>query len=207
MHQYDDSWAQSKSDFMILIFIRRHHFRNKWSTDTFCLLISVALLDEKPTLNLKSLSVRLQPLSYCLEFPIRAVIKMRNLKSSQIKYTSDDKFTYMKIGRHLCFKSSFAFLMAQRVKNSLTMQETQEDSLEEAMATDSSILAWRIPWTEEPGELHSMGSQRMGHSWGINTFTLFTLFTRRHVEENQNLWNNSWVHISFRECIITPCSL
>ena len=39
-----------------------------------------------------------------------------------------------------------------------------EDPLEEEMATLSSILAWRIPWTEEPGGLQSMGSQRVGHS-------------------------------------------
>jgi len=39
----------------------------------------------------------------------------------------------------------------------------QEDPLEEGMATHSSILAWEIPWTEEPGELQSMGSQRVGH--------------------------------------------
>ena len=38
-----------------------------------------------------------------------------------------------------------------------------ENSVEEEMATHSSILAWRIPWTEEPGGLHSMGSQRVGH--------------------------------------------
>ena len=38
-----------------------------------------------------------------------------------------------------------------------------EDPLEEGMATDSSVLAWRIPWTEEPGVLWSMGSQRVGH--------------------------------------------
>ena len=38
-----------------------------------------------------------------------------------------------------------------------------EDALEEEMATHSSILAWRIPWTEEPGGLQSMGSQRAGH--------------------------------------------
>ena len=50
------------------------------------------------------------------------------------------------------------------------MQETQihslgqEDALEEEMATHSSILAWGIPWTEEPGGLQSMGSQRVGHS-------------------------------------------
>ena len=39
------------------------------------------------------------------------------------------------------------------------------------MATHSSILAWRIPWIEEPGGLQSMGSQRVGHNWVTNTFT------------------------------------
>ena len=56
-------------------------------------------------------------------------------------------------------------------KNPPAMQETrvrflgQEDTLEEGLATHSSILAWRIPWTEEPGGLQSMGSQRVGHDW------------------------------------------
>ena len=55
------------------------------------------------------------------------------------------------------------------VKNLLAMQETwiqslgREDPLEEDMATHSIILAWRIPWTEEPGGLQSMGSQRIRH--------------------------------------------
>ena len=40
----------------------------------------------------------------------------------------------------------------------------QEDPLEKGMATHSSIFAWRIPWTEEPGRLQSMGSQRIGHN-------------------------------------------
>ena len=40
----------------------------------------------------------------------------------------------------------------------------QEDPLEKKMATHSNILAWEIPWTEEPGELQSMGSQRVGHN-------------------------------------------
>ena len=62
-----------------------------------------------------------------------------------------------------------ASLVAQMVKNLPAMQETQvqslgsEDPLEKGMATHSSILAWRIPWTEDPGGLHSMGSQRVGH--------------------------------------------
>ena len=59
--------------------------------------------------------------------------------------------------------------MAQVVKNRPAMQETwvqslgQEDPPEKGMATHSSILAWRIPWTEEPGGLQSMGSQRVEH--------------------------------------------
>ena len=47
----------------------------------------------------------------------------------------------------------------------------QEDSLEKGMATHSSILAWRIPWTEEPGRLQSMGSQKVRHDWATFTFT------------------------------------
>ena len=60
--------------------------------------------------------------------------------------------------------------MVQMVKNLPEMQETrvrsldQDDPLEEGMATHSSILAWRIPWTEEPGGLQSIGSQRVGHN-------------------------------------------
>ena len=55
------------------------------------------------------------------------------------------------------------------VNNLPAVQETwvqslgQEDPLEKGVATHSSILAWRIPWTEEPGGLQSMGSQRVGH--------------------------------------------
>ena len=56
------------------------------------------------------------------------------------------------------------------VNNLLAMQETQvqslgrEDPLEKGMATYSSILAWRVPWTKEPGNLQSMGSKRVGHN-------------------------------------------
>ena len=59
--------------------------------------------------------------------------------------------------------------MAQKVKRLPAMQETQvrflgwEDLLEKEMATHSSILAWRIPWMEEPDRLQSMGLQRVGH--------------------------------------------
>ena len=46
-----------------------------------------------------------------------------------------------------------------------------EDLLEKGMATHSSILAWRSPWTEEPDRLQSMGSQKVGHDWATNTHT------------------------------------
>ena len=63
----------------------------------------------------------------------------------------------------------FVFPVAQMVKNPPAMQETwvrsldQEDPLEKEVAIHSSTLAWRIPWTEEPGRLQSMGLQRVGH--------------------------------------------
>ena len=62
-----------------------------------------------------------------------------------------------------------ASLVAQRLKPLLAMRETQvqslgqEDPLEKEMATHSSILVWRIPWTEAPGRLQSTGSQRVGY--------------------------------------------
>ena len=61
------------------------------------------------------------------------------------------------------------FPVAQMVKNLPSVQETRvhslgrEDPLEKGMASHSSILAWRIPWTEEPGRLQSVGLQRVGH--------------------------------------------
>ena len=70
-----------------------------------------------------------------------------------------------------------ASLVAQMVKNLPAMQDTwvqslgQEDFLEQEMATHSSIFAWRIPWTEEPVDLQSMGSQKVQHDCATNTFT------------------------------------
>ena len=63
-----------------------------------------------------------------------------------------------------------ASLVAQRVKHLPAMRETQvrsldwEDPLQKEMATHSGTLAWKIPWTEKPGRLQSMGSQRVGHN-------------------------------------------
>ena len=75
---------------------------------------------------------------------------------------------WVSMGSCLHFPGS---LVAQMVKNLPTMREIQvrslgqEDPLETRMATHSNILAWEIPWTEEPGGLQSMGSQRVKHNW------------------------------------------
>ena len=88
-----------------------------------------------------------------------------------ISWTYSHIFSYRFI-HYLCIFWQ-ASLVAQRLKCLPTMQETWvrslgwEDSLEKEMATHSSILAWRIPWTEEPGGLQSMGSQRVGHDWAF----------------------------------------
>ena len=73
------------------------------------------------------------------------------------------------------FESGYRFrgasLVAQMVKNPPAMRETwvrslgKEGPLEESMGTHSSVPPWRIPWTEEPGGLQSMGSQRVRHHW------------------------------------------
>ena len=71
---------------------------------------------------------------------------------------------------------SRASLVAQRLKRLPPMWETRvrslgwEDPLEKEMATHSSTLAWRIPWRKEPGRLHSMGSQRVGHDWATSPY-------------------------------------
>ena len=54
----------------------------------------------------------------------------------------------------------------QETKETQVQSPDQKDPLEKEMATHSSILAWRIPWTEEPDRLQSIGSQRVGHDWG-----------------------------------------
>ena len=80
-------------------------------------------------------------------------------------------------------KDKWTSLVVQTVECLPTMRETWvqsqgwEDLLEKEMATLSSILAWKISWTEEPGGLQSMGSQRVGHSWATNTYLLTYLKT------------------------------
>ena len=83
-------------------------------------------------------------------------------------------YKYYKFVFKCTYYSIRASLVAQTVKRLSAMRETRvqslgrEDPLEKEMATHSSILAWRIPWTEEPGRLQSTGSQRVGHDWATS---------------------------------------
>ena len=91
-----------------------------------------------------------------------------------LKKKQQSKLDFMKTKQFSASKGTIhrvkeASLVAQSVKNLPAVQETRvqslgwEDPLEKEMATHSSILTWKIPWTEEPGELQFMGSQRVGH--------------------------------------------
>ena len=81
------------------------------------------------------------------------------------------------------------------VKNLPAMQSTQvqslgwEDPLEKEMATHSSILAWEIPWTEEPGGLQSMGSQWVRHNWVTNAFTFLMNIACYYYSEMKGMLN------------------
>ena len=98
--------------------------------------------------------------------------------------------------------------MAQTVKNLPATQETQarsldpKDPLKENMATHSSILAWRIPWTEEPGGLPALGLQRVGYDWATNT--LYILLFDWYLEQPHHppLKNkNTQVHRRLYSCM------
>ena len=113
------------------------------------------------------------------------------MKTGCTAFRPDRLLSFMEIHRHnilllLHSVEEGASLVAQMVKNLPAMQDAQvqslggEDPLEKEVATRSNILAWRIPWIEEPGRLLSMGSQRVRHNCMTNTFTFtFKGYARR----------------------------
>ena len=94
--------------------------------------------------------------------------ELRNQTKTQWEKRSSQEIETTQKGGKL-YRNFKASLVAQRLKHLPPMRETQvqslgrDDPLEKEMATHSSTLAWRIPWTEEPGRLQSMGLQRVGH--------------------------------------------
>ena len=103
----------------------------------------------------------------------------------------------------LCFLCLATSPGAQMVKNLPAMQEThvwsldQEDPLEEEMATHFSILAWRIPWTEEPGGLQSMVLQTVRDDWATNNCLLLLLLQELKVSQEDRMIH--W-HLSLTAC-------
>ena len=87
--------------------------------------------------------------------------------------------------------------VAQSVKNLSAMQETRvrflcwEVPLEKGIAIHASIPAWRIPWTEKPGGLQSVGSQRVGHDWATNTHTDVWVFSYASLYWASSFWFSS----------------
>ena len=105
------------------------------------------------------------------KFYIYIVVQILTLFSAALGSTSNIMLIFKWVW---LLKRGLASLVAQRVKHLPAVQETWvrslgwEDPLEKKMATHSSILAWRIPWTEEPGGLESTGSQRVGDDWATS---------------------------------------
>ena len=101
------------------------------------------------------------------------------------------------------FHLFWVFLVAQVVKNLPAMQETRvwflgwKDSLEKGMATHSSILAWEIPWTDEPGGLQLIWLQRARHDWATNIYT--------HTASLHVLLCHGHLHIFFGEMSVSVC--
>ena len=104
------------------------------------------------------------------------------------------------------FQYSWASLVAQTIKNPPECRRPWfwslgwEDPLEKGTATHSSIPAWRIPWTEEPGRLKSMGLQRVGHNWLTFTFTKESVRHRFECQfgsyHRENLFISKKLHFS-----------
>ena len=104
-----------------------------------------------------------------------------------------------------------ASLVAQMVKRLPTMWETWvrslgwQDLLEKEMVTHSSILAWRIPWTEEPGRQQPMGSQRVRHDWVTNTHMVLIVTPSRCVLTQPKMFTCSYVGNVFFWTLVLFC--
>ena len=89
---------------------------------------------------------------------------------------SKSKLKHIFMNILLCTYKILGFLQYVSLKDKYLKKKKKNHNthLEKEMATHPCILAWRIPWTEEPGGLPSMGSQRVGHDWATNPFTFFS---------------------------------
>ena len=132
---------------------------------------SLVLLDEEEILSKRSSSVR-----------IRALSSECEILSSEINHAI---YWHAKFSKSLDLFETWFYRLSggSAVKNLQQMQETQvwfmgeEESLEECMATPTSMLVKKMPWTEEPHGLQSMGSQRVGHDWSDLACSMHRLYS------------------------------
>ena len=122
---------------------------------------------------------------------LSSLIRGKYCSEANVHFSASIIFQFFQIFAHKQHTGLPRWLM---VKNLSVMWETQiwsrgrEDPLEKGMETYSSILAWRLPWTEKPGRLRPMGPQRAGHNWATNTdihkqYTMYfqNLYTLFHI--------------------------
>ena len=126
------------------------------------------------------ISFRIDWFDLAVQGTLKSLLQHHSSKASVLQrsafFTVQFSHPYMTTGKTIALtrrtfvrKVMFLLFKAWTVKHLPTMRETQvqslgqEDPLEKEMATHSGILTWEIPWTEEPGRLQSMGSQRVGH--------------------------------------------
>ena len=105
---------------------------------------------------------------------------------------------FLPIHKHCIFPNPFRVtvlcICSALVKLPVFSGEYTSLPLKKGMATHSSILAWRIPWTEEPGRLQSMGSQSVRHNWTTNTHTHTHTHTPIYTPMS-NIWESQFLHI------------
>ena len=130
--------------------------------------------------------------------PFKNLLKLHNLKALILWHSAF--FTVQ-------FSHPWAFLVGQRVKNPPEMQETcvqtliRKIPLEKGKATHSSMHAWKIPRTEEPGGLQAMGSQRVGHDW----LTFTSRLTSSELLEKPQLWLYRTLLAKWYLCFLICC--
>ena len=111
---------------------------------------------------------------YCSHIPRFVLANRQHIWIGSKRFTFVQHPLITKSLTEVLNRKSLTSLVAQTVKHLPTMWETQvqtlgqEDLLEKEVVTHSNILAWKIPWMEEPGRLQSMGSQRVGHDWATS---------------------------------------
>ena len=148
-------WGSQRGEKVAELGLRKGQFIDTYDGNFFCRILSALIC----SFHIHNFTPML-PASQGLIFEMTEIIILNQTEKQQM----------VLLIKHPC-NPRITSLVAQTVKHLPTMWETwvrslgQEYPLEKETATHSSTLAWKIPWTEEPGRLQSTGSQRVGHDW------------------------------------------